>query len=125
MDLLLTVRLDEGKDYLKEWINNNEDRRLYLGGVGCLWDEGAGRRLIHESANTLDGFNWPAAQVVASILREHYKSCHQIGLLPTAALHVAKRRKLSVYVRRFILLTSAIATSLTNNEPQGVCFAPS
>ncbi|EWG55843.1 hypothetical protein FVEG_17606 [Fusarium verticillioides 7600] len=84
MDLLLTVRLDEGNDSTKEWINNNEDRRLYLGGVGCLWDEGAGRRLIHESANTLHGFNWPAAQVVASILREHYKSFHQgVTISPT------------------------------------------
>ncbi|KAL2071345.1 hypothetical protein VTL71DRAFT_12580 [Oculimacula yallundae] len=79
MDLLLTVRLDEGKDHIKEWINNNEDRRLYLGGVGCLWDKGAGQRLLYESTNTLDSFDWPAAQVVASILREHYKSFHQVA----------------------------------------------
>ncbi|SCO78495.1 uncharacterized protein FRV6_02708 [Fusarium oxysporum] len=79
MDLLVTVRLDEGKDHMKEWINNNEDRRLYLGGVGCLWDKGAGRRLLHESTNTLDGLDWPAAPVVASILREHYKSFHQVA----------------------------------------------
>ncbi|KAI1052656.1 hypothetical protein LB507_009793 [Fusarium sp. FIESC RH6] len=74
VDLLLTVRLDEGKGHMKEWINNNEDRRLYLSGVGCLWDRGAGRRLLHESTNTLDNFDWPAAQIVASILREHYMS---------------------------------------------------
>ncbi|KAF4416155.1 hypothetical protein FACUT_12810 [Fusarium acutatum] len=79
MDLLSTVRLDEGKDHMKEWINNNDHRRLYLGGVGCLWDKGAGRRLLHESTNTLDGFDWPAAQVVASILREHYRSFHQVA----------------------------------------------
>lgn len=77
VDLLFTVRLDEGKDHMKEWINNSEDRRLYLGGVGCLWDRGAGRRLLHESTNTLDSFDWPAAQMVASILREHYRSFHQ------------------------------------------------
>ncbi|KAF5624793.1 uncharacterized protein FTJAE_10140 [Fusarium tjaetaba] len=81
IDLLLTVRLDEGKDYLKEWINTNEERRLYLGGVGCLWDKGAGRRLLHESTNTLDGFDWPAAQAIASILREHYKSFHQVAAI--------------------------------------------
>ncbi|CCT74220.1 uncharacterized protein FFUJ_10263 [Fusarium fujikuroi IMI 58289] len=79
MDLLLTVRLDEGKDHIKEWINNNEERRLYLGGVGCLWDMGADRRLLQESTNTLDSFDWPAAHTIASILREHYRSFDQVA----------------------------------------------
>jgi hypothetical protein len=79
MDLLSTVRLDEGKDHMKEWINNNDHRRLDLGGVGCLWEKGADRRLLHESTNTLDGFDWPAAQVIASILRQHYRSFHQVA----------------------------------------------
>lgn len=79
MDLLLTVRLDKGKDHIKEWINDNDERRLYLGGVGCLWDKGADRRLLHESTNTLDSFDWPAAHTIASILREHYRSFHQVA----------------------------------------------
>ncbi|KAH7147319.1 hypothetical protein DER46DRAFT_514833 [Fusarium sp. MPI-SDFR-AT-0072] len=77
LNLLSTVRLDEGNDLLKAWITNNKDRRLYLGGVGCLWEEGASRRLVHESAKTLEGLDWPQGQVLASTLQEHYKSFHQ------------------------------------------------
>ncbi|KAJ9424393.1 hypothetical protein QL093DRAFT_2008211 [Fusarium oxysporum] len=74
LNLLVTVRLDQGTDMLKAWITQNNDSRLYLGGVGCLWEEGASRRLIHESTKTLEGLDWPLARVLALNLREHYKS---------------------------------------------------
>ncbi|KAF4342270.1 hypothetical protein FBEOM_3782 [Fusarium beomiforme] len=74
LNLLVTIRLDQGTDTLKAWIAHDNDSRLYLGGVGCLWEEGASRRLIHESTKTLEGFDWPLARALALNLREHYES---------------------------------------------------
>jgi hypothetical protein len=78
MKLLVTVRLDQDSDLLKTWVIHNNDSRLYIGGVGCLWEEGASRRLIHESGKTLEGLDWPLARALALNLREHYKSFRQV-----------------------------------------------
>jgi hypothetical protein len=80
LNSLSTVRLDDDNDLLKAWMTHNEDTRLYLGGVGCLWEEGASGRLVYESTNTLECLDWPQARVLAFTMREHYKSFHQDNL---------------------------------------------
>ncbi|UPK97099.1 hypothetical protein LCI18_008034 [Fusarium solani-melongenae] len=42
---LPTVRLDDFDEETKDWYTDGQHKRIYLGGVGCLWDRGASNRL--------------------------------------------------------------------------------
>lgn len=79
VDTLPTVRLDGNSDDVMRWATSTEAKRLYLGGVGCLWGEAAIARLVRVTVEILDGgMAWPQAKVTAPVLRQHYYSWQQI-----------------------------------------------
>ncbi|OGM49782.1 hypothetical protein ABOM_001551 [Aspergillus bombycis] len=74
-DYMPTVRLDRGSTDVTVWATSTAVKRLYLGGVGCLWDGTAIERLLRVTAGILEGgMAWPQAQVAAPALGQHYYS---------------------------------------------------
>ncbi|RGP60201.1 hypothetical protein FSPOR_10790 [Fusarium sporotrichioides] len=73
LDTLPSLRLDKMDDEMKAWAAGAEQKRLYLGGVGLLWHEGAIGRLVRETANLLEkSMAWPQAWCTGPYLRK----CH-------------------------------------------------
>ncbi|RSL41204.1 hypothetical protein CEP53_012901 [Fusarium sp. AF-6] len=71
---LPTIRLDDFDKETRAWSTDGEHKRLYLGGVGCLWDRSASGRLVSETVRILKASPWPETAVISRVLQQKHNS---------------------------------------------------
>lgn len=71
---LPTIRLDDFDKETRGWSTDGGHKRIYLGGVGCLWDCGVSKRLVSETVQILKRSSWPETAITSRVLQQKHSS---------------------------------------------------